>query len=101
MEKRGRSSKSTTNRGETTAPSHAEVADVAAVPRDVDVTDEAFDERVDVTVREARTEMPVPGTLGAGLKSQGQMPRVVVGTIAELMVGCTGLEIEIDTAIHL
>lgn len=71
VEKCGRSSKSTMNRGETTAPSHAEVAGVAAVPIDVDVTDEAFDKRDDVTVRDARTEMLVPGTLGAGLKSQG------------------------------
>ena len=71
MEKCGRSSKSTTNRGETTAPSHAEVAGVTAVPGDVDVTDEAFDERDDVTVRDARIEMLVPETLGAELKAQG------------------------------
>lgn len=71
LEKCGRSSKSTTNRGEITAPSHAEVAGVAAVTRDVDVTDEAFDKRDEVTVREARTELLVPEAPGATLKSQG------------------------------
>ena len=98
MEKAGRSSKSITNRGETTAPSHAEVALVAAVPRDVDVTDEDTDRRDDDTVRDARTEMLVSEALGAALKSQGYAPIVVVGTAAELRIVCTELEMERDTA---
>lgn len=101
VEKCGRSSKSTTNRGETTAPSHAEVALVAAAPRDVDVTDEDTDKRDDDTVRDARTEMLVSEALGATLKSQGYAPIVVVGTAAELRIACTELEMERDTAFAL
>ena len=101
MEKAGRSSKSTTNRGEVTAPSHAEAALVVAVPRDVDVTNKDTDRRDDGTVRDVRTEMLATEALGAALKSQGYTPIIVVGTAAELRIVCTELELERDTAFTL
>ena len=101
MEKAGRSSKLITNRGEITAPSHAEAALVVAVPRDVDVTDKDTDRRDDGSVRDVRTEMLVSEALGAALKSQGYAPIIVVGTAVELRNASTELEMERDSAFTL
>ena len=95
MEKRGKSSKSITNRDETTAPLHTEVAAVEAVLIELDALDQAMEERDGAIGTDAIVIMLVPEPLGFRLLCIELLP-TVVGTVDEPKIVWTGPELGLD-----